>query len=80
MTPRRAVEFLLDCACQKHKWECSCVQGGRIRNDLPCSCGAAEHNRDVVVAIGKLRDCWTDMKIKYEVGVESPTWKFDDQV
>lgn len=80
MTPRRAMEFLLDAACHNHRWECNCVQNGRIQDDAQCSCGATEHNQEVFNAIKVVRESDYIPASKHEVGIESPMFKYDGYV
>lgn len=77
---RKAFELLLDSAMHNHKWECSCVQNGRIRNDIPCSCGASEHNRDILNALSVFRQAEHIPPTKWDVGIESPTFRFDGYI
>jgi len=74
---RKSFELLLDYAMKNHAWECSCVEGGRIKDNMPCSCGATEHNRDILNAIAVIRQADTLPIIKWEVGVESPIFKYE---
>lgn len=81
MSRIKAIEFLLDNACRNHKWECACVVNGRIDDSMTCSCGATDHNSQVVDCIMTLCNSKpSNTTISHKTGIESPTWKFDDEV